>query len=99
MPMIGSLPSMSGLSPFWVVSILKEPSGAATSQVQPDPKSAPGAETFDHCSWKFSKEPKLESMADARSPVGSPPPLGLMISQNILWLECCPPLFLTDLRM
>ena len=46
-----------------------------------------------------TKEPKLDSMALARSPTGSPPPLGFMICQNIVWLECCPPLFLIDLRM
>src|SRR5215208_5431883 len=97
--MIGSLPSMSGESPLGVHSTVKEPSGAATSHVQPEPKTDPGADMADHCSCMFSKDPKLESMEDARSPVGSPPPLGLMISQNIVWLECCPPLFLIARRI
>src|SRR5215212_10240653 len=99
MPITGSLPSIKGVSPLGVHSTVKEPSGAATSQVQPEPKTDPGADMADHCSCRFSKEPKLDSMEVARSPTGSPPPLGFMICQNIVWLECCPPLFLTERRM
>ena len=49
----------------------------------------------------WSKEPKDESMAAARSPEGAPPPWpdGPMICQNIEWLEWPPPLFLTAVLM
>src|SRR3712207_4762716 len=97
--MTGVLPSMRGESWLAVVSIESEPSGAEINHAQPEPKSAPGAAAAAHCSLNASNEPNEEFMAFASSPVGSPPPLGLMISQNIAWLECPPPLFLTAVLM
>ena len=42
---------------------------------------------------------EVEVMALARSPVGSPPPLGFMICQNMLWLAWPPPLLRTAVRI
>ena len=71
----------SSLSPF------------LTSHAQPEPKRVLAA--VSNFSLKASKEPKVESMALARLPVGLPPPLpaGPRISQNRAWLwarrRCC----------
>src|SRR5436309_480114 len=43
-------------------------------------------------SWNFANDPNADSMALARSPAVSPPPSGLMFSQNIPLLKCPPPL-------
>ena len=40
--------------------------------------------------WKSAKEPKAALIASASSPVGSPPPSGLMFSQNSVWLAWPP---------
>src|SRR5215212_10578132 len=98
--MTGVLPSIKGVSWLGVVSMERVPSALAMSHAHPLPNNAPGAAAAPHCSLKDSKEPKEESMALLKSPVGSPPPCpdGPMISQNMEWFECPPPLFLTAVR-
>ena len=46
-----------------------------------------------------AKPPSSAVIAWARAPVGSPPPPGFMICQNIEWLACPPPLFRTAVRI
>ena len=41
------------------------------------------------------KSPNVSRIASAIAPVGSPPPCGFMICQNIVWLTCPPPLLMT----
>ena len=55
-----------------------------TSQAQPLPKRV--APALLNCSLKVAKPPNAPLIASAIAPVGSPPPFGLMISQNIVWL-------------
>ena len=79
----------------------KDPSGEAISHAHPLPNNAPGAAAAPNCSLNPSNEPNDESMAEARTPLGLPPPCpeGPIICQNIEWLECPPPLLRTAVRM
>ena len=73
-----------GLSWLAVEQISSLPALLTQSQAQPEPKRVAAA--LAKASLKASKLPKVAVMSAARSPVGSPPPLGLMSVQNMLWL-------------
>src|SRR5712692_7607077 len=87
---------MMGLS-WLALELISSLPPALMSQAQPDPKRvAPAALNF---SLKASKLPNVLLMAAARLPVGGPPALGPMISQNMGWLMAPPALLRTAVRM
>src|SRR5690606_29162306 len=63
------------------------------NQAHPEPNRVAAA--CENFSLNPSNEPKASLIAVASSPVGSPPPFGLIVSQKRLWLKKPPPLFLT----
>src|SRR4029077_11636192 len=67
------------------------------SHVQPEPKRLTPASLT--CVLRSSSEPNVESIAAARSPLGEPPPLGLIVSQNSEWFAWPPPLLRTAVRL
>ena len=73
--MIGVCPSVKGQPAFEVLTISNAPELFLTNQVQPEPKLVIQAAV--NSSLNLSKEPKVEVIASAIAPVGSPPPLGL----------------------
>src|SRR5574340_281985 len=87
---------MSGLSWFGVLSTLSEPAPSAVTQAQPEPNRPEAAAV--NCSFNFAKSPKDRFTASAKAPVGSPPALGPMSTQNMLWFQCPPPLLRTAVR-
>jgi len=82
-----------GLSWLAVEQISSLPAVLTQSHAQPEPKRVAAA--LAKASLKASKLPKVALMSAARSPVGSPPPLGLMTVQKRLWLKWPPPLLRT----
>ena len=68
-----------------------------TSQPQPLPNWFTAASLS--CCLNVPKSPKVEPIASARAPSGSPPPLGLMISQKSEWFAWPPALFRTAVRL
>jgi hypothetical protein len=100
---MGVLPSISGESWFGVASIESERSGLTISHAHPEPNRAPGGRGGANRSLKPPSEPKPQVTASARSsPRSSSPPtpsFGASICQNIEWLACPPPLFLTAVLM
>src|SRR5208283_917585 len=73
------------------------PSDVLTTHAQPEPnRPMPAAANL---ALKSSKLPYLALMALARLPTGDPPALGLMISQNMAWFQCPPPLLRTAVRI
>jgi len=54
------------------------------SHAHPEPKRVAAAAS--KASLNASKEPYASVIAFATAPVGSPPPLGLKMVQNSLWL-------------
>jgi hypothetical protein len=92
LPTSGVAPLEIGLSWLGVLVIFSEPP-SSTSQAHPEPNwPTPAA---SNCSLKASNEPKASSIAPARSPEGSPPPSGLIDSQNSEWFRWPPPLLRT----
>src|SRR3954465_5418552 len=88
-------PSISGLSWFGVLVIDNLPP-SLMSQAQPDPnRPVPAAA---NCSLNLLKSPNALLMASPSLPLGSPPLLGPMISQNIVWFQWPPPLLRTAVR-
>src|SRR3989344_560414 len=71
----------------------KEPSLFLTIHVHPEPKTlkAVAEKPF----FRSSKEPKCFSINFSKSPEGSPPLFGDIVSQKKLWFQYPPPLFLT----
>ena len=55
------------------------------SQAQPEPNCVDAANL--NSSTKRSKEPKSLLMSSRRSPDGSPPPPGFMLSQKEVWFQ------------
>ena len=77
---MGTLPSDNGLS-WLAVLVTDSVPPSDTSHTQPEPNwPAPVSSNFF---LKSSSEPNADSMADATSPLGSPPPSGLIHSQNL----------------
>src|SRR6266550_5630300 len=94
--MIGVLPSEIGV--FWFgVETTARPDPSWINHDQPEPNWLTPA--FLNSSLKESKSPNLSLIAEARSPSGSPPPSGLMISQKNVWLEWPPPLLRTAVAL
>src|SRR3954452_19472960 len=79
MPSRGVWPSETGESWFGVLVTLR-PEPSCTSQVQPLPKRATPASLT--CFLRSSRLPKVSLISSARAPLGSPPPAGLMVSQE-----------------
>ena len=74
---------MIGLSWFGVLVTASLPP-SRTSHAQPEPNwPTPAA---SNCFLNSSNEPKAESIAAARSPLGRAAAAGAMFSQNIVWL-------------
>src|SRR5918994_375288 len=73
MPRIGVLPSLSGVS-WFAVEVTASVLPSTTSQVQPLPKRLTPASLT--CSISESRPPKVELIASASSPWGSPRPVG-----------------------
>src|SRR3954453_8877715 len=71
-----------------LVSLSSPPS--RTSHVQPEPNCA--TPLASNCDLNSSNEPNFELIASASSPLGSPPPSGLIDSQKSEWLAWPPPL-------
>ena len=67
------------------VETTASPEPSCTSQDQPEPNWPTPASL--NWTWKSPKEPKADSIAEARSPSGSPPPSGDIHSQNSEWLK------------
>src|SRR3954454_6839465 len=74
-----------------LVSLSCPPS--STSHVQPEPNCP--TPLASNCSLKSSNEPNASLIASPSSPLGSPPPSGLIDSQKRLWLAWPPPLLRT----
>src|SRR4029079_19409421 len=72
------------------------PSLPTASQLQPLPNWPRAFSLIFALSW--SKPPKVELIADPRSPDGAPPPVGPIISQHIHWFAWPPPLLRTAVR-
>jgi len=66
------------------------------SQPQPEPNCF--AVVSLNCFLKSSKLPKSFLICSPMAPVGSPPPLGFMIVQNMEWFTWPPPLLRTTVR-
>src|SRR3954452_25162797 len=94
--MIGVWPVEIGES-WLAVETTARPEPSWTSHDQPDPNWLTPA--FLESSLKESRSPNVSLIAEARSPSGSPPPSGLMISQKKEWLECPPALLRTAVSL
>src|SRR5688572_7043395 len=89
-------PSISGLSWFGELVIDSLPP-SLSSHTQPLPKRPVPA--FAHSSLNLSKLPNEPLIASAILPVGAPPALGAIHSQNREWFQCPPPLLRTAVRI
>ncbi len=87
---------MIGLSWLGVLSMASELL-SATSQPQPLPNRP--AQALANCSLNWLKPPNALVMASASAPEGSLAPPGAIVSQNIVWLACPPPLLRTGVRI
>ena len=87
---------MIGLSWLGVLSMASAPL-SATSQPQPLPNRP--AQALANCSLNWLKPPNALAMASASAPDGSLAPPGAIVSQNIVWLACPPPLLRTGVRI
>src|ERR1700732_2308490 len=96
MPITVFPPAIYCVSWFAVESIASFPS-FTSSHAQPDPnRPRPAALNF---SLNPANEPKLELIAAAKSPFGSPPPPFFINSQNSEWFQWPPPLLRTAARI
>src|ERR1700736_6204903 len=87
---------MTGLS-WLALELISSLPPAWTSQAQPEPKRVVAAAV--NFSLNASKLPNVLLIAEARLPLGGPPALGPMISQNMVWLMAPPALLRTAVRM
>src|SRR6266498_1725019 len=96
MPSTGVSPLLIGES-WFAVETTARPVPSWISQVQPEPKRLTPA-SFT-AALSSSRPPKVDSIAEPSDPLGSPPPLGLMISQKKLWFAWPPALLRTTVRL
>src|SRR6266508_1943181 len=93
---MGTWPSDRGLS--WLAVLVTDSElPSDTNHTHPEPKRlTPASSNFLR---KSSIDPNADSMALADSPLGSPPPSGLIHSQNREWLRWPPPWLRTAVRL